>query len=87
MSPVKYEQDFYILEDAILHSHRRENFKSYTVIGLVLTVTLMLKAISCAVRILGYQITTIAEDQPHGLAYGNRLELVAVNMRHICADG
>jgi hypothetical protein len=28
MSPVKYELDFYIPED-ILHSHRRENFKSY----------------------------------------------------------
>jgi hypothetical protein len=25
MSPVKYELGFYIPEDAILHSHRREN--------------------------------------------------------------
>jgi hypothetical protein len=30
MSPVKYEQGFYIAEDDILHSHRRENLKSYT---------------------------------------------------------
>jgi hypothetical protein len=28
MSPVKYELDFYILDD-ILHSHCRENLKSY----------------------------------------------------------
>jgi hypothetical protein len=26
---VKYELDFYIPEDDILHSHRRENLKSY----------------------------------------------------------
>jgi hypothetical protein len=32
VSPVKYELGFYISEDAILHSHCRENFKSYTVI-------------------------------------------------------
>jgi hypothetical protein len=29
MSSVRYELDFYIPEDAILHSHRRENLKSY----------------------------------------------------------
>jgi hypothetical protein len=29
MSPVKYELRFYIAEDGILHSHRRENLKSY----------------------------------------------------------
>jgi hypothetical protein len=29
MSPVKYELAFYIPEDGILHSHRRENLKSY----------------------------------------------------------
>jgi hypothetical protein len=29
MSPVKYELGFYIPEDGILHSHRRENVKSY----------------------------------------------------------
>jgi hypothetical protein len=28
VSPVKYEQGFYILEDDILHSLRRENFRS-----------------------------------------------------------
>jgi hypothetical protein len=27
---VKYELEFYIPEDDILHSHRRENLKSYT---------------------------------------------------------
>jgi hypothetical protein len=29
VSPVKYELGFHIPEDAILHSHRRENLKSY----------------------------------------------------------
>jgi hypothetical protein len=29
VSPVKYEQGFYIPEDGILRSHRRENLKSY----------------------------------------------------------
>jgi hypothetical protein len=29
MSPVRYELGFYILEDEILHSHRRENLQSY----------------------------------------------------------
>jgi hypothetical protein len=31
MSPVKYELGFYIPEDDILHSHCRENLKSYDV--------------------------------------------------------
>jgi hypothetical protein len=30
VSPLKYELGFYIPEDGILHSHRRENLKSYT---------------------------------------------------------
>jgi hypothetical protein len=29
VSPVKYELGFHIPEDGILHSHRRENIKSY----------------------------------------------------------
>jgi hypothetical protein len=29
VSPVKYELGYYIPEDGILHSDRRENFKSY----------------------------------------------------------
>jgi hypothetical protein len=29
VSPVKYEMDFYIPEDAILHINRRETFKPY----------------------------------------------------------
>jgi hypothetical protein len=29
MSPVRYELDFYIPEDGILHSHRHGNLKSY----------------------------------------------------------
>jgi hypothetical protein len=30
MYPVRYELGSYIQEDDILHSHRRENLKSYT---------------------------------------------------------
>jgi hypothetical protein len=29
VSPVRHELGFYITEDAILHSHRREYLKSY----------------------------------------------------------
>jgi hypothetical protein len=29
VSPVRYDLGFYIQEDDILHSHRRENLKSY----------------------------------------------------------
>jgi hypothetical protein len=29
VSPVKYVLGFYIPEDGVLHSHRRENLKSY----------------------------------------------------------
>jgi hypothetical protein len=32
VSPVRYELGFYIPEDGILHSHRRENLKSYMVL-------------------------------------------------------
>jgi hypothetical protein len=35
MSPVRYELGFYIPEDGILHSHRRENLKSYNLLILV----------------------------------------------------
>jgi hypothetical protein len=34
MSSVKYELGSYIPEDGILHSHRRENFKSYEMISI-----------------------------------------------------
>jgi hypothetical protein len=37
VSPVKYELSFYIPEDAILHSYRRENLKCY------ISVTVLLK--------------------------------------------
>jgi hypothetical protein len=36
VSPVKYELGFYIPEDGILHSHCRENLKSYTFLAVVL---------------------------------------------------
>jgi hypothetical protein len=34
VSPVKYELGFYIPEDDILHSHSRENFKSYILVDI-----------------------------------------------------
>jgi hypothetical protein len=43
VSPVKYKLGSYIPEDGILHSHRRENLKSYAVsyafVPLCLTTT------------------------------------------------
>jgi hypothetical protein len=35
VSPVKYELGFHIPEDGVLHSHRRENLKSYIVVLLI----------------------------------------------------
>jgi hypothetical protein len=35
VSPVKYKLGFYIPEDDILHSHRRENVKSYMSLNLI----------------------------------------------------
>jgi hypothetical protein len=32
VSPVRYELGFYIPEDGLLHIHRREHLKSYTLI-------------------------------------------------------
>jgi hypothetical protein len=32
VSPVRYEPGLYIPEDGILHSHRRENLKSYRIV-------------------------------------------------------
>jgi hypothetical protein len=44
VSPVKYELSFYIPEDGILHSHRRENLKSD--IYSVLFITLLQRPLS-----------------------------------------
>jgi hypothetical protein len=32
--PVRYELGFYMSEDSILHSHRRQNLKSYRLVPL-----------------------------------------------------
>jgi hypothetical protein len=42
MSPVRYELDFYIPEDGILHCHCRENLKSPSAQTLLLTEDLAL---------------------------------------------
>jgi hypothetical protein len=39
VSPVKYELGFYIPEDDILHSHRRENIRFALVVGQCNTLT------------------------------------------------
>jgi hypothetical protein len=44
MSPVRYRLCIYIPEDGILHSHRRENLKSYKMI-------FMLRNIECTYMI------------------------------------
>jgi hypothetical protein len=46
MSPVKYELGFYIPEDDILYSHRRENLKPYMLLG-YLTTLFCVPNISC----------------------------------------
>jgi hypothetical protein len=47
MSPVRYELGFYIPEDDVLHSHRRDNLKPYTLSDLVkFTENLFCKATS-----------------------------------------
>jgi hypothetical protein len=35
VSPLRYELGFYIPEDGILHSHRRENLRSYILFPLI----------------------------------------------------
>jgi hypothetical protein len=42
VSPVKYELGFYIPEDDILHSHRREHLKSYISIQIAEKTTFFL---------------------------------------------
>jgi hypothetical protein len=39
VSPVRYQLDFYILEDDIIHSHWFENLKSYTANNTVTCLT------------------------------------------------
>jgi hypothetical protein len=41
MSPMRYELGFYIPEDDILHSHRRENLKSYFPLVIYFTCCLL----------------------------------------------
>jgi hypothetical protein len=45
VSPVKYELGFYMPEDDILHSHRREKLKSYRNIYIYIYITLSLLAL------------------------------------------
>jgi hypothetical protein len=52
VSPVKYDLGFYITEDDISHSHRRENIKSYTVLFVILDVRISgLCEVHCCVDI------------------------------------
>jgi hypothetical protein len=61
MSPVKYELGFYIPEDDILHSHRRENLKSY--IELTVCALLRRRHVFPVKYELGYY--TPEDDIPH----------------------
>jgi hypothetical protein len=42
VSPMKYELGFYIPEDDILHSHRRENLRYYTMVGWLVSQLVMM---------------------------------------------
>jgi hypothetical protein len=42
VSAVKYELAFYIPEDDILHSHRRENLRSYPVLLILCSLTFII---------------------------------------------
>jgi hypothetical protein len=55
VSPVSYELGFYIPEEGILHSHRRENLKSYI---LVLTKFLVF-LLQISRQISGYRLCSV----------------------------
>jgi hypothetical protein len=61
VSPVKYEVGFYITEDGILHSHRRENLKSYKELLVLTAWTLQQRSNLSPVR---YELGSyISEDR------------------------
>jgi hypothetical protein len=61
VSPVKYELGFYIPEDDILHSHCRDNLKSY-----IVTVVSKRSLATDVLRLLSYVYTaTISSDSSH----------------------
>jgi hypothetical protein len=53
MSPVKYELGFFIQEDDILHSHRRENLKSYIIVTCLFASGLVLDRDTVRRRLIG----------------------------------
>jgi hypothetical protein len=77
VSPVKYELGFYIPEDGILHSHRRENLKSY--IALTGWALYWRHNVSPVKYELGFYIP---ED---GILHSHR-SAVRVHARTICYD-
>jgi hypothetical protein len=54
VSPVKYELGFYIPEDDILHSHRRENLKSY-----VSDLSVHIQQAECTSRLVGNSLICV----------------------------
>jgi hypothetical protein len=53
VSPVRYELGFYIPEEDILHSHRRETFKSHTVSGLLNSSGLSVRRTHPSISMIG----------------------------------
>jgi hypothetical protein len=63
VSPVKYELGFSIPEDCILHSHCRENLKSYIVFMNSFSVALFLTdKQSSAIHVLDLQISDFLQN-------------------------
>jgi hypothetical protein len=60
MSHLRYEQDFYIPEDEILHSHRRENSKSYMLYYFIVDRFYFITQITC---VLGTQFVLLMDLQ------------------------
>jgi hypothetical protein len=52
VSPVKYELDFHIPEDGILHSHRPENARSYTAVTISLKFHFFISYVSISLRVM-----------------------------------
>jgi hypothetical protein len=61
VSPVKYELGFYILEDGIVHTHRRDSLRSY-LDHLISEVRIMVEICASSPN---YEMKTVSLHVPH----------------------